>query len=174
MDLSTVQDKLCKGDYENSSYFLKDMNLIFNNAKDYNQTRSQVRSGRGWEGVSRWLANLSDLIRSLFVCLLLLLTHNTCMSFILYTYMYDHTCILVYMYMYMLILHLRTCPSLVLHLCTCIFISSSSSYMYLHCNTCIFFSTGGFYSLVFIVIHVHVSIFVCSQFFVIVHVTFHH
>ena len=46
MDLSTVQDKLCKGDYENSSYFLKDMNLIFNNAKDYNQTRSQVRSER--------------------------------------------------------------------------------------------------------------------------------
>ena len=129
MDLSTVQDKLCKGDYENSSYFLKDMNLIFNNAKDYNQTRSQV-SGRGWEGV--WLANLSDLIRSLFVCLLLLLTHNTCMSFILYMYMYDHTCILVYMYMYMLILHLRV---LVLHR---FFIFVHVSLSHLHLLTRIF------------------------------------
>ena len=135
--------------------------------------RTIIRPGHRWEvgeggRVSLGgLANLSDLIRSLFVCLLLLLTHNTCMSFILYTYMYDHTCILVYMYM--LILHLRVhvlhrffifvhVSLSHLHLLTC----SSSSYMYLHCNTCIFFfSTGGFYSsLVFIVIHVHVSIFV--------------
>ena len=56
MDLSTVQDKLFKGLYETCGSFLQDMNLIFNNAKEYNQTRSQVQhdgereTERGREG----------------------------------------------------------------------------------------------------------------------------
>ena len=47
MDLSTVQDKLFKGLYETCGSFLQDMNLIFNNAKEYNQTRSQVQHDGG-------------------------------------------------------------------------------------------------------------------------------
>ena len=50
MDLSTVQDKLFKGLYETCGSFLQDMNLIFNNAKEYNQTRSQVQHDGGREG----------------------------------------------------------------------------------------------------------------------------
>ena len=50
MDLSTVQDKLFKGTYDNCSSFLQDMNLIFNNAKEYNQTKSEVHMGGGGRG----------------------------------------------------------------------------------------------------------------------------
>lgn len=42
MDLSTVYSKLINGHYTSPLEFCNDMNLIFNNAKNYNQTRSQV------------------------------------------------------------------------------------------------------------------------------------
>ena len=42
MDLSIVNRKLTDGHYSTPAEFCSDMNLIFNNAKTYNQTRSQV------------------------------------------------------------------------------------------------------------------------------------
>ena len=45
MDLSTVCDKLQNKDYLLPKDFIRDVNLIFNNAKRYNQTRSQVKTG---------------------------------------------------------------------------------------------------------------------------------
>lgn len=44
MDLSTVCDKLQNKDYLLPKDFIQDVSLIFNNAKRYNQTRSQVKT----------------------------------------------------------------------------------------------------------------------------------
>lgn len=45
MDLSTVRDKLQNEEYLLPKDFIQDVHLIFNNAKLYNQTRSQVKTG---------------------------------------------------------------------------------------------------------------------------------